>query len=178
MSRISQAQGSTSAFVNVFPVPVVATRSPTSTDTRYPLGQMWVRTDTAQAWTLCQLSSGAATWAIASPGASDVDTVTADTGGALSPAAGNITFTGGTNIATAGAGSTVTVNLDAAITLATSVTSPIYTAAAGLAIRSAAASDITMRMGDAAAANKISFTNSGNAEVARIGLNGTATCGT
>jgi len=56
----------------------------------------------------------------------DVETLTGDAGGAISPTAGNITLAGGTNIGTSGAGSTITINLDSAITLATSVTSPVY----------------------------------------------------
>lgn len=39
-------------------------------------------------------------------------TITGDAGGALSPSSGNWTFTGGNNIGTSGAGSTLTINLD------------------------------------------------------------------
>ena len=174
MAKITFSPGLERPFDSVFPVPVIATRAPTSTDIRFPLGQVWVRRDTAQVYILAQLASGAASWTLASPGASDVDTLTGDAGGAISPAAGNITLAGGTNIASSGAGSTITFNLDAAITLATSVTSPIYTvgAATNMAINSAAGQDINIKMGDAAGVNKVSFRDSANAEVAAIDSNG------
>lgn len=173
-SKITKSPGIARAFEDVFPVPIKATRAPTASDTKFPIGQLWVRTDTGQAWHLVTLASGSATWALSSPGASDVDTITGDSGGALSPAAGNITIAGGTNITTAGAASTVTVNLDAAISLATSVTSPLYTAGAGvdLDITSPAGQDIVIKMGDAAAANKVSFTDSADVEVFSIDSNG------
>lgn len=173
MARITRTQGIETAFDYIFPVPVVATRAPTSSDIRYPLGQLWVRKDTAQAYILCQLASGAASWALSSPGASDVDTLTGDSGGAISPAAGNITLAGGTNITSAGAGSTITFNLDAAISLATSVTSPIYTtSAAAMNINSAANQNIVIKMGDAGGVNKVSFVDSASVEVAAIDSNG------
>lgn len=174
MAKITRAPGIERAFDDVFPVPVKATRAPTSSDIKFPLGQLWVRTDTAQVYILAQLASGAASWTLASPGASDVDTLTGDGGGAISPAAGNITLAGGTNITTAGAANTITFNLDAAITLATSVSSPLYTVAAAtdLAITAAAGQDIVLKMGDNGAANKVSFIDSDDVEVAAIDSNG------
>src|SRR5690554_2604215 len=174
MAKITRSQGIERAFDDVFPVPVIATRAPASTDNRFPLGQLWVRKDTAQVYILAQLASGAASWTLASPGASDVDTLTGDSGGAISPAAGNITLAGGTNVTTAGAGSTITINLDAAISLATSVTSPLYTAGAGvdLAITAPNGQDAIVKMGDDAGSNKVSFTDSGDAEVANIDSDG------
>ncbi len=80
-----------------------------SSDINYELGQVWVRSDTAQVYILAQLSSGSASWTLASPGASDVDTLTGDSGGAISPAAGNITLAGGEGIDTSGSGSTITI---------------------------------------------------------------------
>jgi len=140
---------------------------------------MWVRTDTAQVYILAQLASGLASWTLASPGASDVDTLTGDSGGAISPAAGNITLAGGTNIASVGSGSTITFNLDAAISLATSVTSPLYLvgAATDMSIRAATGQDIIMRMGDASGVNKVSFHDSADMEVAAIDSNGGFTMG-
>ena len=168
--KIQQAVGIGASSISVFPTPVIANVAPTSSDIQYPLGQVWVRKDTGQAWILSMISSGAATWAIASPGASDVDTINS-----LSPVGGDILIAGGTNITDVNAGHTVTLNLDDAITLATSVTSPIFSSAAAMAISVAAGSNITMKMGDAAAANKISFVDSASAEVAKIDSDGKAT---
>jgi len=174
MARIQRSSGLGNPLQKVFPLPIIATRVPGTSDTNYQAGQVWINKSTNQAWFLTSVSAGSATWALASPGASDVDTLTGDSGGALSPAAGNITLAGGTNITTAGAASTITFNLDAAITLATSVTSPLYTVGAGtdLAITSAAGQDIVMKMGDAAGANKVSFVDSADAEVFSIDSNG------
>ena len=100
--------------------------------------------------------------------------MTGDGGGAISPVAGDIILAGGTNVTSAGAGNTITFNLDAAIVLATSVSSPIYTVAAAtdMNIDSVAGQDIIMKMGDNGAVNKISFTDSDDAEVANIDSNG------
>ena len=177
MARRGFVQGLEVAQLPVFPPPVESTSAPTSSDINYELGQVWVRKDTAQVYILAQLASGAASWTLASPGASDVDTLTGDSGGAISPAAGNITLAGGTNMTTAGAGSTITINLDAAISLATSVTSPLFTAGAGvdLAITSPTGQDAVVKMGDAAGSNKVSFIDSSDVEVANLDSDGNLT---
>jgi len=174
MAKRTTAYGTNNPLQDVMPLPVIATRVPATTDTRYELGQKWINTSTNQAWDLTSVVAGSATWALSSPGASDVDTLTGDSGGALSPAAGNITLTGGTNITTPGAGSTITFNLDAAITLATSVTTPIYTVAAAtdMNIRASTGQDVIIRMGDNAGANNVSFQDSDDAEVFAIDSNG------
>lgn len=171
MTKKSRSYGIGSPFKDVFPVPVISTRAPTTSDLNYELGQVWVRTGVG-AYILTQVASGSATWASTTPAASDVDTLTGDGGGAISPAVGNITLAGGTNITTAGAGSTITFNMDAAITLATSVTSPIYTSAAAMAINAPAGNDITVKMGDGIGANKVSFVDSASAEVFSIDSDG------
>jgi len=109
MAKRGYVQGLEVAQLPVFPAPVEATRAPTSSDINFELGQVWVRKDTAQVYILAQLSSGAASWTLASPGASDVDTLTGDSGGAISPSAGNITIAGGEGIDTSGSGSTITI---------------------------------------------------------------------
>ena len=159
------------------PPVIVRTAAPSTSDTSVPLGTVWVNRSGNTAYILTSVVAGSASWALSSPGASDVDSLTGDAGGAISPAAGNINLLGGTNIASSGAGSTITFNLDAAISLATSVTSPIYTAAAlaDLNINSAAGQDVIIQMGDAAAANKVSFEDNASAEVASIDSNGIAT---
>lgn len=174
MARINKAAGLENPLQSVFPQPVISSRTPTTSDKKYPLGQTWVNKSSDQAWTLTSVSSGSATWSLSSPGASDVDTLTGDAGGAISPAGGNITLAGGTNLATSGAGSTITFNMDAAITLATSVTSALYTTAAAsdLLITSAAGQDIILKMGDAAGANKVSFTDNADVEVFSVDSNG------
>lgn len=113
MARINKAAGLENPLQNVFPQPIVATRAPTANDTNYPIGQGWVNTSAGAAYTLTSVSGAGATWAATTPGSSDVDTLTGDSGGALSPTLGNINILGGDGITVAGAGSTLTINRDA-----------------------------------------------------------------
>lgn len=147
--------------IPLVPVPHLAefrTRAPTSTDRDFAIGDGWiykVTADTRQSYQFGGLdSNGDAIWIINGPGDSDVDTLTGDSGGAISPTAGTIILAGGTNITTAGTAGpgTITFNLDAAITLATSVTSPIYTSAADVAINASAGNDVIVTLGDSAGA--------------------------
>lgn len=176
MAFNTRTYGITGNFINVFPQPIVSTRAPTTSDKGYEIGQVWVRTDTDQAYTLTSVASGSANWALSSPGSSDVDTLTGDSGGAISPSAGDIVLAGGTNITTAGTGSQIAFNLDAAISLATSVTAPLFTAsAADVAISAPASQDVVVKLGDAGGTNKFSVIDSGDVEVASIDSDGAFT---
>jgi hypothetical protein len=174
MVKSVRALGINVPYVDIFPKPNISTAAPTSSDTNFELGQLWVNTSNGLIYGLSSVVAGSATWSLMAPGASDVDTLTGDIGGAIAPAGGNITLAGGTNIGTSGAGSTITFNLDAAISLATSVTSPIYTVAAAtdLNINAVAGKDIIIKMGDAVGANKVSFVDSASVEVAAIDSSG------
>lgn len=99
-----------SPLSDLTPAPIVAQRNPTANDINYEIGQPWVNKSANRYYVLTSVTSGAATWTIASPGASDVDTITGDSGGALSPSGGNITIAGGTGITTSGSGSTLTID--------------------------------------------------------------------
>jgi len=158
------------------PQTVTAARSPTSADQNYNIGTTWIDTSSDQVYCFTNVTAGAAVWSLTGPGASDVDTLTADSGGAISPAAGTITIAGGTNITTAGAGNTITANLDAAIALATSVTAPLYTAGAGvdLGVTVPTGQNAVVKLGDAAAANFLSITDSADSEVAQVNSDGEA----
>ncbi len=87
--------------------PVIAKRDPVSTDTGYPLGQTWVNKLTGSDWTLTKVAAGAATWAAANGGDSDVNTINS-----LLPTGGDIVIAGTTNeIDIANAGSTITLSV-------------------------------------------------------------------
>lgn len=119
------------------PEVILSEVAPTTNQRRFRIGTLWVDRSSNQSYQLTNVVAGSATWTLLGPGASDVDTLTGDSGGAISPAGGNITLAGGTNITSAGAGNTVTFNLDNAITVSTSVTSASFftsDAAAGLTI--------------------------------------------
>lgn len=158
------------------PKNVLAQRAPTTTDRRHKIGTLWIDRANNQSYQLTNVLAGSANWTILGPGASDVDTLTGDSGGALSPSGGNITIAGGTNLTSAGAGSTITMNMDAAITLATSVSAPLYTADAGvdLDLTSPTGQDAVIKLGDASAANKLSITDSADSEVAQVNSDGAA----
>ena len=175
MVKLKQSYGLESPVQNNYPLPIIASRAPTTSDKNFTRGQLWVNKTANTIYGLTNVTSGAAAWSLLGPGASDVDTLTGDSGGAISPSAGNITLAGGTNVTTSGSGSTITFNLDAAISLATSVTSPLYTAAAGVDLDLTAPSgqNAVIKMGDAAGSNKVSFTDSGDAEVASLDSDGT-----
>lgn len=165
---------------------ITAQRAPTATDTEYDIGTIWIDQNASLSYQLIVITAGTPTWGVLSPGASDVDTINS-----LPPVAGNIIIDGGTNVTDVNAGNTVTLNLDPAITLATSVTSPIYASAAAMAINpvgaltitggttidinAAAGSDITLQMGDAAGANVIDFEDSAGVTVASLNSDGTLT---
>jgi len=106
------------------PKTIKAQRAPATTDRRYKIGTLWIDQSSNQSYQLTNVLAATATWTILGPGASDVDTLTGDSGGALSPAAGNMTLAGGTNITSVGSGSTITFNLDAVVSVGTSVTAP------------------------------------------------------
>lgn len=121
-------QGFGSAPENV-EVPHVDVRNPTTTDTNYPIGKRWIDRVNNETFTLTSLTSSggvlSANWEGEGGGTVSVSTLTGDSGTAT-PASGNILIAGGTNITTAAAGSTVTVNLDAAPTGLTSVTATSF----------------------------------------------------
>lgn len=130
MVSSKRVYGLATPFVSVFPDPITKTRAPLFTDKNYPNGFIWIykNGDVRTGYTFGGLdSNGDGVWILTGSGDTDVDTLTGDSGGALSPTNGNITLAGGTNITTVGSGSTITFNLNDSIFLSTSVTSSIYT---------------------------------------------------
>jgi len=98
--------------------PVDSTRNPTARD-KAPIGTMWMNKITNAMYQLASITGGSATWELYG-GTLTLDTLAGDTGTA-NPTSNTITIAGGTNITTAAASSTVTVNLDAAISGITSL---------------------------------------------------------
>ena len=160
--QVNSAYGTPSGLQDVFPSPIVATSNPTALDIGYPIGQVWVNRVAHQVYVMSGSAGGSATWSLASPGSSDVDTINS-----LSPVGGDILIDGGTNITDSNAGHTVTLSLNNAITLATSVTSPLYTSTAGtdLQLNAPAGFSTVTKLGDAAGITRFSVTDSTGAEV-------------
>lgn len=172
-----RAYGQNIPLIDVMPFPIYATRAPGDGDVEFEVGQLWIHAsgDTRTVYIYSGLdSSGDAVWTLAAPGDSDVDTLTGDSGGAISPSGGTITLAGGTNVTSVGAGNTITFNLDNAITVATSVTTPLYTAGAGVdvAIDAPTGQDVLMTLGDNGGTNKFSILDSDSVEVFAVDSNG------
>lgn len=113
MARSSSAYGVGSPLQNIFPSPVASSRAPTGSDLNYEVGQLWVDTSTNNSYVLTSYSGGSAVWSQATSAGSDVDTLTGDSGGAISPTSSNINIVGGDGLTVAGSGSTLTINRDA-----------------------------------------------------------------
>jgi hypothetical protein len=156
MARPTNSPGLEQPFNKVFPQPIVSDRAPTSSDYKQiPLGTVWINKSANTSYFLTSVVSGSANWSLASPGTSQVDALDADSGTSpVVPSGGIVTLTGGTNIATVGGTNEITFNLDDAIVLATSVSSPVYTVAAGtdLSVAAAAGQDVIVTLGDSAGA--------------------------
>ena len=116
MVRLEKAYSVGVGVRDILPPPVLAGTAPTSSNTKFPLGQVWLDTSNGQSYILNRVSSGAATWNQISPASGNsVETITGDSGGALSPVSGNITVAGGTGVTSSGSGSTITVNVDSPV---------------------------------------------------------------
>lgn len=111
MARLDKAYSVGVGLQGVLPPPIEASAAPTSSNIKFPLGQIWLDTVNGNTYILNKVSGGAATWSVISPSAGTaVETLTGDSGGALSPTAGNITVAGGDGFSTSGTGSTLTIN--------------------------------------------------------------------
>lgn len=113
MVSAKRVYGLISPFVRVFPNPITKTRAPTASDKNFPNGFVWIykNGDIRTSYTYGGLdSNGDAVWILSSAGGSGIDTLTGNSGGPISPAAGNINIQGVGNIAVSGAGSTLTIS--------------------------------------------------------------------
>ena len=175
VKKINHAYGLEQALVKVPHLPIERDSAPTATDKDFSLGQPYiykVDSDNSTIYFFGGLdSSGDAIWVIGGPGASDVDTINA-----LAPVLGDILIDGGTNITDVNAGHTVTLNLNDAIVLATSVTAPFYTAAAAdVVLVAGGANDVVLRLGDNAGATSFRVQDSDSADVYTIDSDGAHT---
>lgn len=75
MPRINKSPAIGLAFADIMSMPVRSTRAPTSSDNKFPLGQVWVKTDTGQSYILTNLASTGATWTLSSTNVVPVSSV-------------------------------------------------------------------------------------------------------
>lgn len=142
-------QGYGSSSTNQLSTAVRSTRAPGSTDVKgaqgnYSPGQLWVDTATPAVYVLGSLSTSAgvtsATWLLAALNSGDLETLTGDSGGAVSPTDSNINIVGTADQITVigdPATSTITIALAGGDTAIDSIgtqtgTNPISATAAGL----------------------------------------------
>jgi hypothetical protein len=135
MAKIRPQQNSLYGFPsplqsNLLP-PIIATRNPTPQDTGYNLGQNWVNKSAGSAYILAQVSGGLAVWEPVGGGTVALQTLTGNTGGAISPTAGNINVVGSGELEVAGAGSTLTISnnnyINATLTTTNATPTTIFT---------------------------------------------------
>jgi hypothetical protein len=105
-------------------VPHIENRTPSPQDINYPIGKRWIYSASDIEYTLTSLhvSQGVTTanWTELGTDSGALNTLTGDSGGAITPNAGNITLAGtASQIATAGSGSTITLSLIGPYTPAT-----------------------------------------------------------
>lgn len=116
----------------LFPAPIVALRAPTANDINYPLGQLWVNKVSATTYILARVASNVASWAQATSGAGDIDSLTADNAVAALPVAGNVNLLGdGTTIETAAAADTIVFSLVASPVVTGTLTAAALTVTPG-----------------------------------------------
>lgn len=100
--------------------PVISNRAPIAQDIGYHLGQEWIDEVANNVYVLAGFSGGLAVWNLMGTSTGPLNTLQGGSGGAISPVAGNIILAGTANqIATAGAGHTITFSLVGPYTPAT-----------------------------------------------------------
>lgn len=102
---LEQVYGIANALIEILPPPEKWQRAPTTSDTIYPLGFQVIYNSTIYEYV------GSGIWLTIGGASAVVETLTGDSGGAISPTAGNINLLGGTGISTSGSGSTITFNV-------------------------------------------------------------------
>ena len=102
LSYLNQNQPATVLFVR-------QKRAPTTNDRRFKFSTMWLDTAANTVYALVNVSNNSAFWSLLGSGSSDLETLTGNSGGPLSPTGGNINIVGGQNVVVTGSGSTLTV---------------------------------------------------------------------
>ena len=97
MVESQQAYGYPQPSQAIFPGPFITNRDPTAADGQkkgFPIGQNWINVSNNTVFVLTSDVAGTATWSISTAGSSNLDTLTGDSGGAITPSAGNISLLG------------------------------------------------------------------------------------
>jgi hypothetical protein len=107
-------------------VPHIDLRAPAVTDVLYPIGKRWINTVASTEYSLTSFSSAlgvvTANWSLLGTDTGALNTLTGNTGGAIAPAAGNISIVGTGGLTFAGSGSTLTGSISAGTAFVTTIT--------------------------------------------------------
>ncbi len=123
----------------------MALRPPTSADKAYVKGTLWLDTAASTAW----MWPGSGSWiALGSGTAGAIVTLTGNSGGAISPVAGNLDILGGAGVTVVGTAGTLTISLTGGGTAIDSFvpdagTNPVVPSATGSVTMAGTASQIT-----------------------------------
>ena len=150
------------------PIFIPANRPPTTNDVQ-PAGTQWE--DGSASPKLIYITTGAGSWAQSGASASTLDTLTASSGGALTPVANNINILGTANqVTTTGSGATITLSTPAAFIAPGSIAATTTLTATAGAIT---ATNGTLVLGPAG--NKILSTSVGTTTAAGANAFGSVT---
>lgn len=97
-------------FENVFPQPIVLEKNPTTTNLAQ-IGQLWINRSTNGAFILTSIAANVATWVSIIGGATNLLTLTGNSGGAVAATANNITVVGTGTVSVAGNPGTSTLTI-------------------------------------------------------------------
>jgi hypothetical protein len=184
MTESQQAYGFPQPTQAIFPAPFITDRDPTAADNRkkgFVIGQNWINVTNNTVFVLTSDPASVAVWSISTAGSSNVDTLTGDTGGAITPLAGNISLLGTTNeIDSTGTANTITFSIPSAFVAPGSIASTTtiasgttLTAGTSLAVTTSATIGTTLAVSGTttlAAVNATNGTFSGT-----LGVTGTST---
>lgn len=81
---------------------IIAQRAPTANDRRYKIGSMWVDKSNNASYQLTSVVAASANWELLGSATGAIATLTGDTGGAISPVAGNVDLVGSSSVDVAG----------------------------------------------------------------------------
>lgn len=98
---MSLTYGFTETFDRIFPAPIIAERAPTTGDTGYELGQMWIDRTADTVYILTSITGAGAQWQSGVAGSGTFTAVTA-TAGDITADVGDLVATGGNLVITAG----------------------------------------------------------------------------
>jgi hypothetical protein len=153
--------GTPSPLANQTIPPILAQRAPTTSDLGYGPGQEWVDQVGQAVYILASVGGGVATWLPLATAPGVLTTLTGNSGGAISPTAGNINLLGTANqITTTGSGSTITWALPSAIVAPGSLTT---TTSLTATLGNITATNGNLVLGTAG--NKLNITTGSNASI-------------